>query len=144
MGGCAQAPYGSALVMRNDASELARMAEWIEGVCTTARLSRRTSFALQLCLDEATANIIAHGEGSTRAREIVVSIAHEGAEVVLTVDDDGGPFDVTRVAPPDRPHTLEDAPVGGRGIQLIRRFSSSFEYRRKCGRNQLRMTFAEA
>lgn len=136
--------YRSALVMRNDATELTRMTEWIEGVCTAAGLSRRTAFALQLCLDEAASNIIAHGQDSARALEIIVSVAREGANVILTVDDDGGPFDSTAVPPPHCPDTLDDAPVGGFGIQLMRQFSSNIEYERKCGRNQLHLTFVEA
>lgn len=139
----APAPYRAALVMRNDASELARMTAWIEGVCTAAKLSRRTSFALQLCLDEAASNIIAHGQGSARARQIIVSVARDKADVTLTVDDDGGPFDPAAVPSPRPPDTLDDAPVGGFGIQLMRQFSSRFAYQRIGGRNQLRLTFVE-
>jgi serine/threonine-protein kinase RsbW len=140
----AHASYRSALVTRNDTSELARIAEWVEKVCTTAGFPHRTSLALQLCVEEAVSNIVTHGQGSARAREIVLSVARKGADVVLTVDDDGEPFDPTAVCPPRPPDTLEDAPVGGFGIHLMRQFSSSIEYRRTCGRNRLHLTFVEA
>jgi len=140
----AHASYRSVLVTRNDASELARMTEWIEEVCTAAGLSRRTSLALHLCMDEAVANIMAHGLGASRAREIVLSVVREEANVVLTVDDDGEPFDPTAVPPPHPPDMLDDAPIGGFGIHLMREFSRGIEYRRACGRNQLRLTFVEA
>lgn len=140
----AHASYRSALVIRNDASELARMTEWVEGVCTAAELSRRTSFALQLCLDEAVSNIIAHVQGSARAREIIVSVARAEADVILTIEDDGKPFDSTQFQPPHRPDTIDEAPVGGFGIQLMRQFSNHIRYERKGGRNQLHLTFVEA
>jgi anti-sigma regulatory factor (Ser/Thr protein kinase) len=64
------------------------------------------------------------------------------SEVVLNIEDDGGPFDPSPVAPPQTPQTVENAPVGGRGIHLIRQFSSRLEYFRVGGRNRLRLTFA--
>ena len=73
-----------------------------------------------------------------------MSVAREGVNVVLTVDDDGGPFDPTAVPPPDPPDNLDEAPVGGFGIQLMRAFSSNIEYQRTSGRNQLRLTFVDA
>jgi anti-sigma regulatory factor (Ser/Thr protein kinase) len=141
---CADAPYRSALVLRNDASELVRMTEWILGVCKAIGLPTRTAFALQLCLDEAVANIIEHGHGDARAREIVAGVARERSDIVLTIEDDGGPFDLTTIPAPQRRKSLEDTPIGGLGIHLIRQFANAIEYRREGGRNRLRLTFAGA
>jgi anti-sigma regulatory factor (Ser/Thr protein kinase) len=119
------------------------MTDWILAVCKEFGLSNRSAFALQLCLDEAVANIIEHGEGNARAREIVVSVVSHSAEIVLIVEDDGGPFDSTKVAAPQRRESLDDARVGGLGIHLIRQFASSVEYQRKDGRNRLRLSFVD-
>jgi len=45
------------LVLRNDLAELDRLAGWIEGWAQQS-LSPDLSFAVQLCLEEAVANII--------------------------------------------------------------------------------------
>jgi anti-sigma regulatory factor (Ser/Thr protein kinase) len=141
---CVDAPYRSFLVLRNDADEFARMTQWILRVCNAAGLATKTAFALQLCLEEAVTNIVEHGEGDARATEIVASVERDQADVVLTVEDDGGPFDSTKVAAPQRRQTLEDSPVGGLGIHLMRQFASGVEYRREGGRNHLRLTFSGA
>jgi serine/threonine-protein kinase RsbW len=141
---CVAVSYRSSFALRNDASELSSMTEWIVGACKAAGISDKTSFALQLCLEEAVANIMEHSRGEARAREIIASIVREASDIVLTVEDDGAQFDSTQVAAPRREHTLADAPVGGLCIPLMRKFASSIEYRRKDGGNQLRLTFAVA
>jgi anti-sigma regulatory factor (Ser/Thr protein kinase) len=128
--------------IRNDFSELDKLTRWIIETCDVARLSKKTSFAVQLCLDEAVANILEHGKGSARASAIAADLERSDSEVVLDIEDDGGPFDPSRVAPPQTPRTVETATVGGRGIHLIRQFSSRMEYFRTGGRNRLRLTFA--
>ena len=69
-------------------------------------------------------------------------LARSDLEVVLDIEDDGGPFDPNQVAPPQVPDAVESASVGGRGIHLIRQFSSRMEYARTGGCNRLRLTFA--
>jgi anti-sigma regulatory factor (Ser/Thr protein kinase) len=139
---CADAPYRSVLVLRNDVGESARLSEWILDVCRSAGFTSKMAYALQLCLEEAVCNIIEHGGAAARATEIVASVTREHADAVLTIDDDGIAFDPTQVAAPRHSKTLEDQPVGGLGIHLMRRFASSVEYRRENGRNRLRLTFA--
>jgi len=141
---CADAHCRSVLVLRNDAGELARMTAWILEVCKAASLSPKTAFAVQLCLDEVVTNIIQHGKGEARASEIVASLTREQARIVLSVEDDGAAFDPTGMPAPERQESLDDFPVGGLGIHLIRQFASAVDYRREGGRNRLRLTFAGA
>src|SRR5262245_27094077 len=115
---CADAPYRSVLVLRNDAGEFARLTDWILSVCKSAGFAAKTAYALQLCLEESVNNIFEHGHGAARATEIVASVAREHTDAVLTVEDDGAPFDPTQVAAPQRSGTLDDLPVGGFGIHL--------------------------
>jgi anti-sigma regulatory factor (Ser/Thr protein kinase) len=142
--GCADAPYRSALVLRNDAGELARMTAWILEVCNAAGLPPKTAFAVQLCLDEVVSNIIQHGKGEARASEIVASLTREPVGIVLAVEDDGAAFDPTGTPAPRRRESLDDFPIGGLGIHLIRQFANVVEYQREGGRNRLRLTFAAA
>jgi anti-sigma regulatory factor (Ser/Thr protein kinase) len=139
---CAKETFRSAMRIRNDSSELDKLTRWIIETCDAARLSKKTAFAVQLCLDEAVANILEHGKGSARASAIAADLARSDSEVVLDIEDDGGPFDPNQVAPPQVPDAVESASVGGRGIHLIRQFSSRMEYARTGGCNKLRLTFA--
>jgi anti-sigma regulatory factor (Ser/Thr protein kinase) len=139
---CAKETFRSAMRIRNDSSELDKLTQWIIETCDAARLSKKTAFAVQLCLDEAVANILEHGKGSARASAIAADLERSDSQVVLHIEDDGGPFDPNLVAPLQVPEAVETASVGGRGIHLIRQFSSRMEYARSEGCNELRLTFA--
>ncbi len=138
---CADTTYRSTLTLPNDASELVRMTQWAMDVCKAACLSGKTAFALQLCLEEAVANIVEHGKGRDGATEIVTSAAREGDRVTLVVEDNGAPFDSTRAAAHRPAASIEEAPVGGLGIHLMRNFASQMEYSRQDDRNRLRLTW---
>jgi serine/threonine-protein kinase RsbW len=143
MTACARESYRSAMRIRNDSGELDKLTRWIIEACEAARLSKKTSFAVQLCLDEAVANILEHGKGSAGASAIAADLECSDSKVVLEIEDDGSPFDPSVVAAPQTPQTLEAASPGGRGIHLIRQFSSRMEYARAGGHNRLRLTFGD-
>ena len=120
----------STMRIRNDSGDLDKLTRWIIETCDAARLSKKTAFAVQLCLDEAVANILEHGKGSARASAIAADLERSDSEVVLDIEDDGGPFDPTRWRRRRCRIRWKSASVGGRGIHLIRQFSSRMEYAR--------------
>ena len=158
----ATAPYKSTMVMRSDPGEVAKLTRWIIEACAAAHIPEKMSFAVQLCLDEAVANILQHpvqdaaqnaaqhpaqhaaqhAAGTARASTISASLERGDAGVWLDIEDDGEAFDPTAAAPRAPAPTLELLPVGGLGIHLMRQYSSRMEYSRSGGRNRLRLTFA--
>jgi anti-sigma regulatory factor (Ser/Thr protein kinase) len=85
------------LVLRNDLAELGRLAWWIEG-WMQHDVSADMSFALQLCLEEAVANIVMYGGAKEDRLEIAVE--HNGGTLVARIEDTGRQFD----PPKCRPH----------------------------------------
>jgi anti-sigma regulatory factor (Ser/Thr protein kinase) len=132
------------LEMRNELSEMGRLAPFVEGYASCTDLPSRISFAIQLCLEEAVANIICHGVATGGAIKIAVALDRDQTGVRLCVEDDGGPFDPTRVPRPATPKNLEDAPIGGLGVHLMREFSTQMHYERAAGKNRLRLSFSLA
>ena len=142
MTACIKETYRSAVRIRNDSGELEQLTQWIVASCDAARMSSKTAFAVQLCLEEAVANLLEHGKGAARASTIGVALERSDSEVVLEIEDDGGPFDPNQVASMLPAQSLEAASPGGRGIHLIRQFSSRMDYVRAGNVNRLRLTFA--
>ena len=132
---------GACLVLRNDFQELKRLAPWIEDAVERASLDAATSFAIQLCLDEAVANVIMHGKVEGKASRIMVKLQRMRDKFVLEVEDDGAPFDPTGVAPANPSETLETTRIGGLGVHLMRTFSASMYYERVADQNRLSLTF---
>jgi anti-sigma regulatory factor (Ser/Thr protein kinase) len=130
------------LVLRNDLAELERLAGWIEG-WTRHDVSADVSFALQLCLEEAVANVIMYGGTKDDRLEIAVELERNGGTLIARIEDTGREFDPTRVPPPMMAKSLAEARVGDLGIHLVRSFASGMDYERRDGRNRLTLRFVE-
>jgi anti-sigma regulatory factor (Ser/Thr protein kinase) len=68
-----------------------------------------------------------------------VRLRRTGDSVAVEVEDDGRPFDPLQVPPPDLTLSLEQRPIGGLGIHLIRNLMDEVSYARRDGRNVLKM-----
>lgn len=131
------------LVLRNDLTELQRLAGWIEGWAQRG-VSADVSFAIQLCLEEAVANVIMYAGGKDSRLEIAVEVERNGTTLVARIEDNGRHFDPTQVPPPSLAFSLEAAKVGDVGIHLIRSFASGMDYERCEGCNRLTLRFTES
>jgi anti-sigma regulatory factor (Ser/Thr protein kinase) len=127
--------------VRNELAELERVALLIEEFGRRHGLPTRTVFELNLAIDEVLTNIISYAFLDTVAHEIVVrlSTTTPSGTVVVEIEDDGQPFDPTCCAPPDLTQPIDDRPVGGLGIHLVRRLMDSLAYRRQRDKNVLAM-----
>ena len=131
----------SHLVLHNRLAELRRLAAWIER-WTQEGAPPNVSFALQLCLEEAVANVIMYGQTDGELK-IAIELERLGGTVVARIQDNGQPFDPTQVASHPLPSTLKEANIGNLGIHLVRRFASRVDYVRRHGRNCLTLRFEE-
>ena len=96
-------------------------------------------YRLDTGLNEAVTNVISYGYPDGAEHLIRLRLWAHGDIVSLEVEDDGLPFDPLRAEPRPAPHTLEEAPIGGLGIQLIRAMLDECHYRREAGQNHLTM-----
>jgi serine/threonine-protein kinase RsbW len=131
------------LVLRSDLAELDRLASWITRWAEPS-VPPDTSFALQLCLEEAVANIIMHGTADDERCEIAVELKHDGETLRASVEDCGQQFDPTGFPPPMPAASLETAKVGDLGIHLMRSFAQRMQYERRDHHNRSTFWFAGA
>lgn len=125
----------------NNIGELRRMSEWLQRVAADSGLDSDTAWQAELCLNEAAANIILYGHGDGSPHEIQIDVEPIVSGLQITIADDGQPFNPLEAPPPPSVQSLEDAPVGGLGIHLIRSFANDVRYRREHHRNVLVLTF---
>ena len=131
---------GNRLELRGDLLGLGRLAGWIKARAQH-ELSADTSFAVQLCLEEAVANIIMHGGAKDDRVEIAIELERDGAMLVARIEDTGCEFDPTQFPPLSMAKSLDDAKIGEYGIHLMRSFASGMHYERREGRNRLTLRF---
>jgi serine/threonine-protein kinase RsbW len=136
-------PNARRLLLHRDLAELQRLAVWIEDEAARG-LSANVSFAVQVCLEEAVANIIMYSSTTDDRLEIVVEVERRGELLVARIEDNGSAFDPTQVLRPPVPASLAEAKVGNLGIHLMRSFASGMHYEHRDSRNCLTMRFVEA
>ena len=127
------------LRLANDLAGLAELAEWVERFGVDQRLPASVVNALNVVLDEAVSNAITHGYEAGVRGEIAVRLRRASDSVEVEVEDDGRPFDPLQAPPPDLSVPLEQRPIGGLGIHLIRNLMDAVSYARQGGRNVLKM-----
>jgi anti-sigma regulatory factor (Ser/Thr protein kinase) len=93
-----------------------------------------------VALDEVLSNIVKYGlAGGDAQRQIDLELALEGGVLELTVEDDTVAFDPLSAPAPDLTLPLEERPIGGLGIHIVRMSVDEMVYRRDRGRNVLTM-----
>lgn len=94
-------------------------------------------YLANLAIEELVTNCIKYGYKDTRDHVIEIKLQILGHEMALTVTDDGVPFNPLEVPLPDTQLPLQDRPIGGLGIYLLRRMSDHMDYMRAAGRNRI-------
>jgi serine/threonine-protein kinase RsbW len=128
------------LLLHRDLAELQRLAVWIED-WAARDLSADLSFAVQVCLEEAVANIMMYTAAQDAPLDIVVEVERTDQALVARIEDNGSAFDPTRAPRRTVPASLAQAKVGNLGIHLMRSFASGMHYERRDNRNRLTMRF---
>jgi serine/threonine-protein kinase RsbW len=108
--------------------------DWLAAWLAPRNVPADTAFAMRLCLEEAMANIAMHGDPDGQVA-IGASLAEEAGRLVLSIRDDGHPFDPVTAALP------QGRDLGGNGLLLLRRYCDDMDYRRADGRNLLTLRF---
>jgi len=128
-----------------DWSQIGPASEWLNHAGSSLGIPLEALNRLDVCLNEALANVLSHGgPGATaaplRLRISVENFRHSNASATLTVCDGGLKFDPTAFTPSPLPKSLDDVQPGGLGIILIRGSANELGYRYISGTNQFDIT----
>lgn len=127
------------LVLRNDLTELERLAQSVSAWCQANSISSETEFQVNLALNEIVSNVIEYGWKDQGEHRICVGAWRLQNELRVEIVDDATPFNPLEAPEPDVEQPLEERTVGGLGIHLVRQIMDALEYRRRDGKNCLVM-----
>jgi anti-sigma regulatory factor (Ser/Thr protein kinase) len=122
--------------VRNDMSEIARVAAVVESFAVHHNLPNSVVVALNVSLDEILNNIISYAYEDAGHHDIVVRLELRHGTIEAVVEDDGKPFDPLAVSTP-RPQSATT--VGGVGLHFVRNLMDQLEYAHRNGLNRLRL-----
>ena len=132
-------PTATAITVANRLSELERVSGHVETFGGGHGVPAKTLFEIRLALDEVLTNVIEYGYVDTHDHDIEVRLAITDNVVAIEVEDDARPFNPLALPPPDVTQAVEERPIGGLGVHLVRQVMSGLAYRRERGKNILIM-----
>lgn len=157
------------LTLANDLAELSRLAMMLEKACEAFDVPARVIADLNVCLEEIAVNVIHYAWGvqpelrpdgteddsvlrpnmprgadsdflfRPGRREFTIEIRIDPERVEIESIDDGRPFDPLSLPEPNLSLPLEERPIGGLGVHLVRKLMTSVSYRRADGKNRFWM-----
>lgn len=111
--------------------------EYVDNRLNTFHISTSVRNKVQISVDEIFSNIVKYGN----ATRVEIRFGFEEERLVITILDNGAPFDPTKVEMPDTTLSAEDREIGGLGIFLVKKLSSSISYENKNNQNNLDVVF---
>jgi serine/threonine-protein kinase RsbW len=126
------------VVLVNERREIARLIELVEQFGADCGLIHDDILTVNLILDEMVSNVIKYGYDDRDEHRIDVQVAVDEGLVTIRIEDDGREFNP--LAAPEPHHLdlpIEQRPIGGLGVHIVKTTVDGGEYRRADGRNIL-------
>ena len=127
------------IVLRNDIREMSRVIDAITHIADSVSCPPVVVHDVTLAMEEIFSNIVFYGFGDDLDHNITLHLVVEGDALILTLQDEGIPFNPLNVQIGRRDKPLEERDKGGMGITLAKNLMDQMEYRRERGKNILRM-----
>ena len=126
------------LTLKNDLSELARIAGAIEAHGEAHGWPAKWVLNLNISLDELITNMVSYGYQDSDEHEIRVTLADRNGSLVTVVEDDGIEFDpFTAVPEPDLDASVAERRIGGLGVYFVKTLMDEAVYERLDDRNRI-------
>ena len=128
------------LTLNCDLARVPELNDFIFSIGEKLKLDPAVIGQVQLAVEEAVVNVMNYAYPDRGKRGFVtVKAMSDGHELRFVVIDSGIPFDPTAKEKADTTLSLEERPIGGLGIYLVRELMDSINYERVDNRNILMM-----
>ena len=94
---------------------------------------------MNICFDEILNNIVTYGYDGDDERAIDIDVKVSEGNLIVTITDDGKPFNPFDERSPDVTLSVEDRPIGGLGVHLVRNIMDRVSYERHGEKNVVRL-----
>ena len=130
---------GFRLSIGADPQGVAKLNEAFAGFADAHAVPAAVRRSINVALDELLTNTILYGLAGDLG-EVTVDAELHADRLEVTLSDNGRPFDPFTRSAPDTTLSVEDRPIGGLGIHLVRRLVDHVRYERRSDRNVVVLT----
>jgi len=128
------------LILANQLGELETIRASLKKIVADWNIPDSLEFSLNLALEEAFTNVVNYAFDDGKEHKIKLGFKKEEGSLVITITDDGQPYDPTQTPEPDTGLDVRERPIGGLGIFLVKKIMDKVEYRRIDNKNHLILT----
>lgn len=125
------------VTVKNQLTEIERLSAIVDEFGEQHAIPPKVLFAMNVSLDEILTNIISYGYTDGLPHDIVVRLSCRDGTVEVEVADEARAYNPLTTPEPDLTKPLEERPIGGLGVHLIKTMMDALEYRRERDRNIL-------
>ena len=126
-----------AFELKNDLSELRTLRRHLKTCALTIGMSEECFFDINFSLDELFTNVVSYGFKDDLEHPITFRLQIDFETLVISVEDDGMPFNPLEVKDPEMPLDLDGKKIGGLGIFITKKLMDNICYKRERGKNNL-------
>lgn len=132
------------LRVENKIEELGRISAAVEELAESEGWSPALTFRVNLVLEEFGINVINYAhEGGVHDFEI--TLLSEPETLIIEITDDGVPFNPLEDKPtPDTSAPMDERPIGGLGLHIVRNMTEEMRYERQNSRNHSTLVMRKA
>ena len=125
------------LILPNDIETIPQLNVFIDQAAEDAPLPPDLSMSLNLAIEEAVVNVMSYAYPRGTHGDVIIDLSVTDQQLTIAIIDQGMPFDPTSQVEADTSLSVEDRPIGGLGIYLVRQLMDSINYERIDGKNVL-------
>ena len=125
------------LTLPNDVETIPQLNEFIDGFCEQRDIDNDITMSLNLAIEEAVVNVMNYAYPEGTVGYVDIEAEADDDYVTFVISDTGKPFDPTQKDEVNTELSVEDRPIGGLGIHLVRRMMDEISYRYADHRNIL-------
>lgn len=127
------------ITLDNDVAQVTELNQFVRSVTEELQLDKSLSNHIKLAVEEVVVNIMDYAYVVDTKGQVRVEALANDKRLRFIITDSGRPFDPTSVSRADTTLTVEERPIGGLGILLVRNLMDSINYERIDGKNILRI-----
>ena len=126
--------------LKNDLMELTRLNARLNAFRARVGMSEKCCYEINLALEELFANYVSYGHPDCGEHRIYFNLSLVGSTLTIHIEEDGEPFNLKALPPPDTQCPLEKRRIGGLGVHLIKKVMDDIRYSRDSGKNMITLT----
>ena len=125
------------LILQNEVEQLSKLSDFIDSIAEELSIDSSMAMSLNLAIEEAVTNVVMYAYPEGEVGNVVIIANFTEGMLIFTISDKGIPFDPTSKTDADVTLNVEERPIGGLGIFLVKNLMDFVGYERKNGYNIL-------